>query len=128
MNYWKVIEFANWPENHAAGEEMKDLFKKGALLKMHDFYHEKEKELQNRLEDHSEDITGNRHAYFGLNDSYSDLLSHIVGLGEKFFSSVLKNPEIARRMLVERNFEECFAYIFQDMDIYDDGEGDELDS
>lgn len=128
MNYWKVIEFANWPENHAAGEEMKALFKKEALLKMQDFYYEKRKELQNRLEDHSEDITGHRHAYFGVNDSYGDLLSHIVGLGEKFFNSVLKNPEIAREMLLERNFEECFAYIFQDMDIYDDGEGDGLDS
>jgi len=128
MNYWKVIEFANWPENHAAGEEMKAFFKKEALSAMLDFYYKKKKELQNRLEDHSEDITGHRHAYFGLNDSYGDLLSHIVGLGEKFFNSAIQNPEIARKMLLERNFVECFEYIFQDMDIYDDEEGHKFNS
>lgn len=123
MNYWKVIEFVNWPKNPADGKEMSAFFKREVLSGMLEFYYEKRTELQIRFEKFSEEKTGNEYMYFGLtDDSHFDLISHIIGLGEIFFNSVLDNPEIAKKMADERNFEEGFPYIFLhwDDEEYDD--------
>ena len=117
VNYWKVLEFADWKnckDYELIGKRMRQVFAPETLDKAEAFYNSKLDELQRVLEDHAEKKTGDRNDYFGLSDdSFWDLRAHIIGLGEKFYQSVLENPEIAKKMADQDDFEENFGYIFQ---------------
>lgn len=116
VNYWRVLEFADWKNRkdyELIGKEMKQLFAQQTLDKAEDFYNAKLDELKRVLEDHAEKKTGDRNAYFGLSDdSFWDLRAHIIGLGEEFYNGVLQNPEIAKKMSDSHDFNENFGYIF----------------
>jgi hypothetical protein len=51
--------------------------------------------------------------YYGVgDDSLSDLIAHIVGLGESEFNKVMKNPELARKRAARQDYKENFLYSF----------------
>ena len=45
-------------------------------------------------------------------DSYDDLLNHIVGLGKAEYKAVLADPELAAARANKDDFEESFSYCF----------------
>lgn len=47
-------------------------------------------------------------------DSYSDLLAHIVGMGRKEFEKTLRNPELAYERALKDDFKESFSYAVPD--------------
>ena len=51
----------------------------------------------------------------GGDDSYSDLLSHIIGMGKQQYNAVLKDPSIANSI----RYRESFAYVFPFDDDWD---------
>lgn len=60
---------------------------------------------------------------FGLgDDSFGDLVSHIVGLGRAEYEAVMANPELGYKRAIKRDFEECFNYCLP----YDDTHKEEL--
>ena len=79
---------------------------KGGLYKKIDLW-EKEEEIEAEED-------GRRPRTLGLgDDSFSDLISHIVGLGKAEYDAVMKNPELAYKRAVGRGpdgFTESFSY------------------
>ena len=75
---------------------------------MQNFVVEKRKELQKALKDKIKDIG---------DDSFWDLCSHIVGLGESVYNLCLKYPEIARILIDDKveNFEYGFTKAVYDL-------------
>lgn len=49
-------------------------------------------------------------------DSYSDLVSHIIGMGKKLYNEVLQDPSIAQKIIDAHAYKESFSYAFP----YDD--------
>ncbi len=45
-------------------------------------------------------------------DGYSDLLSHIIGMGKKLYNDILQDPSIAQKIIDARAYEESFSYVF----------------
>lgn len=43
-------------------------------------------------------------------DSFDDLLSHIIGMGKKEYDAVMKNPALAQDRVNRRDFVESFSY------------------
>ena len=52
----------------------------------------------------------------GSDDSYSDLIYHIVGLGEAKYYKVMHNPVLAEERSKAGNYKESFGYCFQPPD------------
>lgn len=53
-------------------------------------------------------------------DSFSDLISHIVGLGRKEYEATLANPRLAQNRCRENKYTESFAYAIPSKDSYED--------
>jgi hypothetical protein len=47
-------------------------------------------------------------------DSFSDLLAHIVGMGKAYYEVVLEVPDLVQIRALKLDFEESFVYIFHD--------------
>jgi hypothetical protein len=45
-------------------------------------------------------------------DSFSDLVAHIVGLGEAEYAAVMADPSLGQNRAVEGDYQESFAYCF----------------
>lgn len=52
--------------------------------------------------------------YMGGDDSFSDLLNHIIGLGKAEYDAVMADPSLAAKRYEEDAFTESFSYCFQD--------------
>lgn len=117
MNYWKIIELANWKEDKdykEIGTLWKKILKPEIIEETEKFYSEKLSEIKEVLETHALEKTGKRYGYYGVSDDgFWDLSAHIIGLGEDFYNRVLQNPEIAKELADNRDYEENFGYIFQ---------------
>lgn len=113
---WKVLEYADWgntTDYKTIGREMAQVFTPQALEYTEKFYQEKLEQLNVVLGDHAEQKTGDRHGYYGLgDDGFWDLRAHIIGLGEKFYSSVINDPEKAKVIADDGSYVENFGYIF----------------
>jgi hypothetical protein len=115
--YWRIIEFCDWENcknEKEIGQKLMESFSPEDLVKMEEFYHTRLDEIKTILENHAEAKTGDRHNYYGLgDDGFWDLRAHIIGLGKQFYQSVLKDPEIAKKMADDGDFKENFGYIIQ---------------
>lgn len=120
MDYWKIIEFANWGKRtdyKKIGKEMFSVFKPEIIKETEEFYREKLSELKDILKNHAEKKTGNRHGYYTVSDDgFWDLRAHIIGLGKEYYNQVLENPELAKELADNRGYVENFGYIFNYMD------------
>jgi len=102
-SFWKMVKVANWPTDRY--EKVKIRYLK----------------LMNRETCHNFRNTVDN-AYIFLDeavgksvsgtgdDGYSDLLSHIIGLGKKEFYRNIKNPKLAQKRVDASNYRESFSY------------------
>ncbi len=114
---WKLIEDINWgylikqfpqrPYDYV-GEFCTENYTLRETILLQNFVVEKRKELQKALKDKIKDIG---------DDSFWDLCSHIVGLGESVYNLCLKYPEIARILVDDKveNFEYGFTKAVYDL-------------
>lgn len=116
MNYWKILEYADWGNNtdhKAIRADMDEVFTKKAMELVENFYRIKLQILKDHLELHAYEKTGNFHGYYGVSDDgFWDLRAHIIGLGEVAYNDVFENPELAKVMADNKLYVENFGYIF----------------
>lgn len=67
-------------------------------------------QLINKFYDKNWNLNDNIIQYWGGDDSFWDFRAHIVGLGEEFFNSIMKNP--TETYSIKDSYVECFDYIF----------------
>jgi hypothetical protein len=108
---WRMIEDINWgkliQENNEhpydkVGEFCLNNYSLKEIILLQNFVVEKRKELQDKLKDKIQ---------FVSDDSFWDLCSHIVGLGESVYNLCIKYPEIAQILINDKkeNFEYGFT-------------------
>lgn len=114
---WKLIEEINWgyliqqyPQYpyDKVGEYCTENFTLRETILLQNFVVEKRKELQNILQNKIKGIG---------DDSFWDLCSHIVGLGESVYNLCIKYPEIAQILVKDKveNFEYGFTKAIYDI-------------
>lgn len=113
--FWEIVEEINWDERCeeiSLDEEnirLMKRFNKEAARELQRISSEKEGEVYEAFEDY----LYKEGTSVGLgDDSFSDLCSHIVGLGREEFEAHLNNPELIYQRAVKGNFKEKFSYVF----------------
>ena len=109
---WRFIEDINWnylsktfPNQpyDKVGEYCKQHYTLNEVILLHNFIVEKRQNLQDNLRQYIKGCG---------DDSFWDLCSHIVGLGESTYDLCLKHPEIAQVMADNKEYVENFEYGF----------------
>lgn len=114
---WKLIEDINWgylikqyPQHpyDYVGDYCVENFTLRETILLQNFVVEKRRELQKKLQTHIKGIG---------DDSFWDLCSHIVGLGESVYNLCLKYPKIAEILIQDKveNFEYGFTKAVYDL-------------
>jgi len=70
--------------------------------------------FHNRLYDVVDKYARKTKTYMGGDDSFSDLLNHIIGLGQAEYDAVMADPSLAVKRYNEEAYTESFSYCFQD--------------
>lgn len=113
--FWGHVESVGWGQQ---GTPYGDRLKKALMdrlgsreiaLEFGKLYRQKHKELSTAF-----DAWEKKHESDQLplsDDSYSDFINHILGLGEKVYSKALAAPGAFKEMAEKREFVESFAYV-----------------
>lgn len=113
---WAIIEQINWAERsqERRGYENGKLF----LMENHTpatcealskFVAEKRVELSIRVDEYEND-NGVRCGDYGGDDSYGDMLHHVIGLGQKAYGMITADPTLLNRIKYVESFSYCLPY------------------
>ena len=102
---WKMIATAGWVESgHDYGSVERHLittYSRTQLIMLGTFVSERWSELSNRL-----DRCMSRYGNYGGDDSYGDMINHVIGMGKLSFETYMEYPE----RLNDLDFVESFSY------------------
>lgn len=118
-NFWNLVDVLNWKEEahnkkdkHRFGRLKKTFMQRVALEDLESYrktLNQLYRALEKAIDDHCEK-TGD---HLGVSDdSHSDLLHHIIGLGKHLYDKTLKDPSFAVAMAENFDYVESFAYVF----------------
>jgi len=113
---WELIARINW----AARSEQKRGFDSGKQFMLENFSQdtcqqirkfvaEKRMELSIRVDEYENDH-GVRCGDYGGDDSYGDMLHHVIGLGEVVYEMIMDNPSLLDRINYVESFSYCLPY------------------
>lgn len=114
--FWKIVESLGWgtqtTDYNALNKKLRNSnYNSDVLYQIFSYYRSR---LKKKISEWEEQ-TGRS---LGLgDDSFDDLTSHIIGLGQKAYLEAMSNPEVAYRRAASKygspeGFKESFAYVF----------------
>jgi len=125
---WKIIKDLNWGEISHSEPKPYDMLKKKILMnysceeivrlrgfvrtKFRDMYYaidKYEKDNNVRCGDYG-DGDGDSFSDYGDGDSFSDMIHHIIGMGEDVYNSILNDPHLLNSGHEANNYVESFSY------------------
>lgn len=111
-SFWKAIDSLNWGVR-CAEDQSYDLIAREISTKWDaQFRQSFETMLRAKVSELQKTVLAHSLGAVLGDDSLSDLLYHIVGLGKKEYDAVLANPKQAIRRAKTRDYVESFAYCF----------------
>ena len=109
-NFWAFVDSTGWgrrtTDYNAIKENLMSRLSPQQAKKMRGILDKKTGELRRAIsqwERSNDDLPVS-------DDSYSDLLAHIVGMGRREFANNLRNPELAYERATKGDYEESFSY------------------
>jgi len=113
---WKYIEEINWSElsKRKRGYEdgkryMLENFTQKRCNEISDFVHLRWRELYSCIEDY-ERANDTHCGEYGGDDSFGDMLHHVIGLGEEKFIEIMADPSKLNGMEYVESFSYCMPY------------------
>lgn len=114
--FWNIVKRINWLANCTQRRYYYDAKK----MLMHEYSPETMKEFSDQFcnlkaalsdcIDAYDEATGERVGNYGGDDSFDDMLSHVVGCGKDAYDAVLKDPTILNEMKYVESFAYCIPY------------------
>lgn len=109
---WNFIKQINWAEvskgkydSETVKRTLMETFTEKTCKEIRAFVESRQGELYTRIEQYEKE-NDCRVGEYGGDDSFGDMISHVVGLGEDKFNEVMKDPSVLNGMA----FVECFNY------------------
>ena len=106
---WNMIGACGWVESGHDYEGITKLlitrYNDNDIKELDDFVAARFNELYVRIEKH-EDHTGQRCGEYGGDDSFGDMIHHVIGMGKVAFDTIMKDPT----RLSEIDYVESFSY------------------
>jgi len=113
LKHWDIVNSINWSENceqhryyETAKRELMRRYSVETMEHFDNFVRAKYRELVQRLEQFAQDNNVGIPGEFSGDDSFDDMVNHVIGRGETFYNSVMENPELLNGM----HFVESFSY------------------
>jgi len=110
--FWEIVRHIDWVTNcrnhryyDAAKNMLMDKYSYETMREFSNMFDKLKTELGGRISDHDSVIAGRVGNYSG-DDSFDDMISHVIGCGEGTYNTVMLNPLV----LNEMEFVESFAY------------------
>jgi hypothetical protein len=115
---WKIIEGMGWGAAVASGEhrpyerikaEFIENYSPETAEEFNDWYAEKYRDLDNA---HSNECAeGRNYGNYGGDDSYSDMLNHVIGLGEVYYAAIMYNMALLGKLHPQESFSYCIPHV-----------------
>jgi len=109
---WGILEQINWAkrsQDYRGYNQCKvyllEMYTQEGCNAIRKFAEDRKAELYKRVTEYQKENNYRCGDYSG-DDSFGDLLWHVVGLGEKAFNMIMENPKLLDRV----KYVECFAY------------------
>ena len=125
--YWNIIENMHWNEATAGGvypdtsaikREFMETYSEKIAEQFNDWYRAKYNELSNAY-DAAEKESGKRYGNFGGDDSFGDMLDHVMGLGETYYCAVMADFKLLNNLEPIESFAYCIPHTGDCMNDYD---------
>jgi len=115
---WALIEEINWKSRsrtrhgYEGGKQfLLDNFTKETCDALRDFAKKQKNALYVRVANYESDY--GRCGNYGGDDSYDDMLWHVVGLGEDIYNMIMDNPKLLDRIDFVESFSYCLSYEYE---------------
>ena len=126
--YWNIIASMGWANATLAGgrvdcdaikRDFMETYSEQTASSFNEWYRAKYKELVNAY-DANEKETGRRYGNFGGDDSFGDMLDHVMGLGEEYYCAVMADFRLLNNLDPVESFSYCIPHTSESMNDYDD--------
>jgi hypothetical protein len=111
--FWEVVESCGWGTKTTNSKEVKRYllrnFSQAEIQALEAVF----RQYTSKLSEHLSEVTG------VSDDSFSDLCSHIVGLGKKEYDAVMKDADLAQQRINRSDYAESFSYVWPHEDDYE---------
>jgi len=115
--FWGLVELADWPNKGYKNPKM--VYRKLLSEEESKIFHSAVSEAYCQLDEVATDMD------LGVgDDSYCDLLHHIIGLGKAQFEKHLKNPKLIVKRADNSEYEESFTYCLPYDSDYEEGKSE----
>ncbi|HUU88870.1 MAG TPA: DUF4240 domain-containing protein [Candidatus Glassbacteria bacterium] len=105
--FWKIVEECGWGTKTIDDKAIKKILLKELSKEEAKEFTDIKRKFMAQLDKKLAKVISN----LG-DDSYGDLLSHIIGLGKAEFEAVLNDPQLAKIRAEKYQFVESFSYVF----------------
>ncbi len=110
--FWEIVKNARWTSDHNY-ERIKYQWMRELSPPQAEGLRRKFNKFQSRLDNKLTDIV------HGVgDDSFSDVVAHIIGMGKQAYGAAMKDPSLAQRLIDANEYVENFGYAFPDKDDY----------
>ena len=110
--FWEIVKNARWTSDHNY-DRIKYQWMRTMTLPQAEGLRRKFDKFRSRLDNK---ITDKVHGVG--DDSFSDVIAHIIGMGKHAYDLVMKDPSLAQRLIDAHEYVENFGYAFPDKDDY----------
>jgi len=127
--YWNIIAGMGWAkatldpngrvDTSAMKREFMETYSEKIAAQFNEWYRAKYRELVNAY-DAAEKETGKRYGNFGGDDSFGDMMDHIMGLREEYYNTVMADFKLLNNLDPVESFAYCIPYTSDTMNDYDD--------
>jgi len=126
--YWNIITGMGWAkatlgegsvDTSAMKREFMETYSEKIAAQFNEWYRCKYRELVNAY-DAAEKESGKRYGNFGGDDSFGDMMDHIMGLGETYYCTVMADFSLLNKLEPVESFSYCIPYTSESMNDYDD--------
>jgi hypothetical protein len=112
--FWKVVSEIGWgnsSDNNRIKKRLLALWTPEQAEAARGTFSKLKGRLYNRVDDWSREEVEQEDRNLGLgDDSFDDLLSHIIGLGKREYDAVMRDPSLAQDRALKGDYKESFSY------------------
>lgn len=125
--YWNIIAGMGWAtatlgdsrvDTSAMKREFMETYSEKIASDFSTWYAAKYNELVNAYDAASKE-SGKRYGNFGGDDSFGDMMDHVMGLGEEYYNTVMADFKLLNNLEPVESFSYCIPYTSKGMNDYD---------
>jgi len=125
--YWNIIAGMGWkeatlgktyPDTSAMKREFMETYSEKIASDFSDWYSAKYRELYNAY-DVAANESGERYGNYGGDDSFGDMLDHVMGLGEEYYCAVMADFSLLNKLEPIESFSYCIPHTSKHINDYD---------